>query len=323
MGSSNNTCINSTNVLLSNFVGIYVNQAMNTSITCVTANHSWNGVLVKNSLNTCIEKTITLNNEWDITVLNSQSSTIVSTTVVSNATTRSLTLQNAVDSYISDINFIEDKKNVNKPVTKQAFRVDYVVFLQYFESTILRLNISHLSRGITVFKCIDTKFVESSFLDVSYPAVTTGADPTTLPAIIAVYFSNVELNQCNFSRNSLSCMKALNSTVTLRGIVSFTDNTAIAGTAFLLVKDSRIAITDNTHGVFDSNQAADTGGVFYELSTNMHYDAYTIYDSVNYIITSTVCFLDVPEENMFEKHFPLQTIPLAKQVTYSMADKSC
>ena len=118
-------------------------------------------------------------------------------------------------------------------------------------------------------------------------------------------------------------MKALNSTVTLRGIVSFTDNTAIAGTAFLLVKDSRIAITDNTHGVFDSNQAADTGGVFYELSTNMHYDAYTIYDSVNYIITSTVCFLDVPEENMFEKHFPLQTIPLAKQVTYSMADKSC
>ena len=83
---------------------------MNTSITCVTANHSWNGVLVKNSLNTCIEKTITLNNEWDITVLNSQSSTIVSTTVVSNATTRSLTLQNAVDSYISDINFIEDKK---------------------------------------------------------------------------------------------------------------------------------------------------------------------------------------------------------------------
>ena len=82
MGSSNNTCKSSTNVLLSNFVGIYVNQAMNTSITCVTAKHSWNGVLVKNSLHTCIEKTITLNNEWDITVLNSQSSTIVSTTLV-------------------------------------------------------------------------------------------------------------------------------------------------------------------------------------------------------------------------------------------------
>ena len=88
------------------------------------------------------------------------------------------------------------------------------------------------------------------------------------------------------------------------------------------MKDSRIAITDNTHGVFDSNQAADTGEVFY-VATNMHYDAYTIYDSVNYIITSTVCFLDVPKENMLEKSFPLQTKLLAKQVTYSMVDKSC
>ena len=298
---SNHITITNVTLNLKGYYGLYFSQTRNTEILNSTITDCEVGIFLKDAVDTHIENTTTLYNKLDIFVIdNSQRTTITRTTVTSSDRTYGITLQGVLDSYINDMAFVNHKYPVNNSLTNLEVRVNNVINIVDCENTTLKINFSKQSRGITVFNSANVTFLDSSFNDVNFQAITSGADPATFPAatfpaVIVLYFSTVEVHQCHFARNSISSVKAIGSSLTLRGNISFVNNTAISGTAFLLVHKSRMCISKDTYVNFNSNLATNTGGVLY-------IDTYMVYfNSANAIIPATECFIDVDPDSRHEK----------------------
>ena len=207
---------------LKGYYGLYLSQTRNTEILISTITDCEVGIFLKGAMDTHIENTTTLYNKLDIFVIdNSQRTTITRTTVTSSDRTYGITLQGVFDSYISDMAFVNHKYPVNNSLTNLEVRVNNVINIVDCENTTLKVNFSKQSRGITVFNSANVTFLDSSFNDVNFQAITSGADPATFPAVIVLYFSTVEVHQCHFARNSISSVKAIGSSLTLRGNIYF------------------------------------------------------------------------------------------------------
>ena len=152
------------------------------------------------------------------------------------------------------------------------------------------IHLANLQRGITVYSSFDISISVSSFM--SMKPLTFASDPTSLPSVLLLYYSTLSMSNCSFSGNEISGVKLFGSNVTLSGQLSFINNTAPSGTAFILSKDSSLRLSREGHTIFANNRATNTGGVFY-IATNMHYVVEYVDNRATVVVVGTSCFIEV------------------------------
>ena len=139
---------------------------------------------------------------------------------------------------------------------------------------------------ILIWSSTEIKIYNSSFVDISPTQSAGTTHPSTLPAIIIPYRSTLEISECFFEQNHISAVRAHESIITLSGNVVFSNNTAVSGTAFILIHGSIISPGEIAKVKFENNYATNTGGVFY-IGVN---DYVYLGDTISY----RKCFLNTP-----------------------------
>ena len=122
-----------------------------------------------------------------------------------------------------------------------------------------------MNTQVSIWSSKETIIRDSSFADINPPGTVGTTNPSTLPAIIGIYQSTLEISECSFKQNHISALRAHESNIKLSGNVMFSNNTALSGTAFILVQGSIINLVKNSNVKFKNNYATNTGGVFYIL----------------------------------------------------------
>ena len=119
-----------------------------------------------------------------------------------------------------------------------------------------------LSGQITSFYSTYTLIYNTSFTDIRTSMRATTGDASSMPAVFWLLQSTVHFCGCNFTGNHISAIQGQASNITVSGNVTFSNNVAFAGTAFLLVHGSILNLTENSQVFFLNNHATNTGGVF-------------------------------------------------------------
>ena len=134
-------------------------------------------------------------------------------------------------------------------------------------------------------------------------------NPSTLPAIIGLYQSTLEISECSFKQNHISAVTAHESNITLSGNVVFSNNTAVSGTAFILVQGSIIILVKTSNVKFKNNYATNTGGVFY-IGVN---DYVYLGDTFSH----RKCFLNIPvERSQIQFRFVNNSVGMGGDILY-------
>ena len=271
----NNTHITNTTTGYNDVDGMHLFNMNNTHITNTTTGYNgWHGMLLFDMSNTHITNTTTAHNDWIGMNLDAMNNThITNTTVTQNG-------WNGIALY----------KNNNTYMTKTtATHNGY--FLQY---------IGDFPGQVVMLYSINTVIYNTSFTDVSAQSLYSPSTtlPESLPAVIALYRSMLVISECDFTRNNISAVVAYASNITVSGGLTFSNNTAFTGTAFILVKDSILISTENSHIYFLNNHAVNIGGVFYIASDSMYlFQAYN-----GWFYPRNTCFLNI-EGSRFQSRF--------------------
>ena len=132
----------------------------------------------------------------------------------------------------------------------------------------------------------------------SSSTISSTVEPTSLPAIVELYNSNVTVCNCSFAKNTVTAIKAIGSEVTFSGELTFSHNRALTGTALIFVRSS-LRLTENCKAFFFENYASNVGGVIYINTEESYVSSMTLSDIKNYnsigsLTTSmTKCFIHV------------------------------
>ena len=121
-------------------------------------------------------------------------------------------------------------------------------------------------------------------------SVVSSGELTSQQAVITLWRSTLNLSRCTFTGNRITGIKAITSNITLSGNLTFSNNSAYTGSAFILLDNSILILTENCRVHFINNHATNTGGVF------------SIFNSQTFIITqadSDDYEDDIPTSNCF------------------------
>ena len=108
--------------------------------------------------------------------------------------------------------------------------------------------------------------IYDTFVPVNTSVASSG-ELHSQPAVIALHNSTLNLSGCTFTRNKIPAIRAIASNITLSGNLSFSNNSAYGGTAFILVEDSILILAENCQAHFINNHATNTGGVIFISNT--------------------------------------------------------
>ena len=157
--------------------------------------------------------------------------------------------------------FVFESRHVNIMNASIHNNIGYTIFIDNYS---LKLGYFFTKNAqILVGSCTEIIIDNSSFVDINAQRSASITNPSTLHAIIAIYQSTLEISECSFKQNHISAVRAHESNVTLSGNVLFSNNTAVFGTAFVLLHGSIIRLVRNTNIIFKNNYATNAGGVFY------------------------------------------------------------
>ena len=153
--------------------------------------------------------------------------------------------------------------------------------------------------NIRVHKSNHIYLKEIRFFGVSSSsAISSNVEPTSLPAIVELYNSNVMVCNCSFTKNTVSAIKAIGSEVTFSGELTFSHNRAVTGTALIFARSS-LRLTEKCKAFFFENYASNVGGVIYINTEESYVSSMTLSDiknvnSIGSLTTSmTKCFIRV------------------------------
>ena len=307
--SSANSCSN----------GLLFLDATNTLITNVTAMYNGeHGMILSRMGNTHITNTaLTQNNNAGmfLSFMDSTYITNVNTTYNDRHGMQSLNMTNThitnMTSAYNGMNgiFLMNMRNTHITNTVLIHNGFSAMYLLYVDNThITKTTATHngnnsfpLSEAccgqILIVFSTRTLIYNTSFSDIYSPGTISNTIPATLPAVIVLHSSAVHVSGCEFTGNNVSSVRALASNITVSGDLTFSSNRAFAGTAFVLVYDSILASTENTHIYFLNNHATNTGGVFYIVKNNMHPLMY-----LGVLLSRSTCFLNT-EGSRFQTRF--------------------
>ena len=120
---------------------------------------------------------------------------------------------------------------------------------------------------------------------------STTTDITRQPAVLEIYDSQVEMENCSFENNSITPLMLTKTLLSVSGNLNFTNNTAYRGGAIVFLYNNSLSLSENSRVTFVGNRAIHTGGAVY-IVTN------TVYNSG---VFCTNCFLKLNKISKYEK----------------------
>ena len=281
--------------------GIVMSGMSNTYATNIYSTYSNNGIAMMNMNITVITNIVTTNNPGEGIYLEKTYNTYIKTiSAIDNVD--GISLHRAERTTITDIIAKHNEGNGLILVFSRDTNIIYACIHQNNGSSFLSKEISQevgyfflVNVQIPIWFSTNTLIHNTSFANIN-PLNSEGTtNPSTLPVIIALYQSTLEISECSFKQNHISAVRAHASNVTISGNVIFSNNTVILGAAFILVQGSIIILLENSHIYFENNYATNTGGVFYISSNDYVYLGDTFYNRT--------CFLHVKDRSELRFHF--------------------
>ena len=238
----------SNTISLNNSDGIGMKEMNITNIvnTIARQNRKY-GIFIQNMSSTCLTNTTAIRNRLGGIVLNRINNSNI------KAINASYNGGSGFSTYFSRNTSINDACIQNNDGSRM-FLKEYSLKFGYF----FKIHVQ-----ISVWSSTETIIQNSSFVGINQPNSVGTTNPSSLPAIIGLYQSTLEISECSFKQNHISAVRAHESNITLSGNVVFSNNTAVSGTAFILVQGSIISMIKNSNVKFKNNYATNTGGVFY------------------------------------------------------------
>ena len=158
---------------------------------------------------------------------------------------------------------------------------------------------------ITASQCIS---IYDTTINVNMSVVSSG-ELISQPAVITLQNSTLNLSRCKFMGNKITGIKASASEITLSGNLTFSNNSAYTGSAFILVDNSILILTENCRVHFINNHASNTGGVFSIFNTqkfilrNFSFKHNYVFFYNDYVIPISTCFLRTQMDNRSIQNF--------------------
>ena len=273
LGWTDNTYIERTTTMFNGRDGIYLSDVTKSNISItMTAHNNGSGMSLWDASNTYIERTTAMFNGWDGIYLYGVTKSNISITMTAHNNQSGMSLWNANNTYIVDTTAIYnggsgiivfDSRHINIMNARRIHNNNnsYIPYAdEYFRQIGFLFN---PNVQISVGSCTEIVIENSSFVDINAQRSVSTTNPSTLPVIIGVFSSTLEISECSFKQNHISAVRAHESNITLSGNVLFSNNTAVFGTAFILDRGSIIHLVRNTNVIFENNYATNAGGVFY------------------------------------------------------------
>ena len=229
--------------------GLFLVDSTNTEIVNSTSLHSYyNGIVIHNSSNTFIMRSNFLRSRGNgIHVYNTSVFRLMNSTVM-HSVYIGLVMATSSDCYVNNTIVTHNR------VTGTAIDNSIDIFITNMTSTVTFFNSKRMVIHNSVFNNFNS---ESSY---------SSTDPTDLPAVIVLYYTTLQISECTFEANDISSVKAFSSNISISGTTRFSNNKALAGTAFVLAKDSIITLMENSYLHLINNHATNHGGVFYIIN---------------------------------------------------------
>ena len=297
LADMNNTHITNMTTAHNGDDGMYLEAMNNTHITnTTTAYNDDNGMRLADMNNTHITNTTTAYNDDNGMRLADMNNTHITNMTTAHNGYSGIWLQAMNNTHITNTTVTQNSrsgiylyKNNNTYMTKTtATHNGCLLYFWDFHGQVVMIN------------SINTVIYNTSFTDVSAQCLYSPSTtlPGSLPAVIALYRSMLVVSDCDFTRNNVSALAAYASNITVSGGLTFSNNTAFAGTAFILIKDSILTSAENSHIYFLNNHATNIGGVFYIASNSV----YLFNVSYGTLYPRSTCFLNI-EGSRFHSRF--------------------
>ena len=303
--NSTSTSLMNVSVEHSQYDGISIYYSTSTSLMNVSVEHNQgNGIWIDNSTSTSLMTVSAEHNQYDGKRIESSTSTSLMNVSVQNNQqngiyfydSQNVSLHDVISSNNSDGLYLHKSDNIT------VIRVNVYHNKNHGISLTLINNISitnGILSSIVVYSIASLQVSFCLFSEVDASTTITNTDPDSLPAIIELYDSSLNISECNFTRNNISSVKAFNSSIIVSGDMLFSDNTAISGTVFNLRKRSTLTLQRDAHIFLKNNHATNNGGVFYIATEEIKEKSLTLADVLeenfigSVIATHTECFLHV------------------------------
>ena len=309
LSSMSNTYI--TNMTTShNFrsIGISLLNMHNTHIINMTTKHNGNGMFLVNMDSTYITNTTATHNDGDGVYLNFMIDTFITDMTTMHNNKSGMMSYVMTNTHISMMTVAHNGHdglrllttwNTYITNTMATYNGGVGMLLAANKNTLNMTKVAAIHNGginsrggefngeVVIVSSKSIQIFNTSFTDVPAQSAYSTEDPASLPAVIILYQSILHLSGCDFTRNNISAIKAYDSTITVSGDLTFSNNRAFAGTAFALLYGSVLNSIENSHIHFLNNHATNIGGVFYLVTNIIHM---ILYNSDAYYPQNT-CFL--------------------------------
>ena len=286
-------------------IGIWLYDSTDTSVMNVSAAHNRDdGILLHNSNNTSMMNVSAAHNQNNaITMIDCTNTRLYysyiyhngngiyiaecrTTHILYHITENTMRIMKSTNTYIlnsvlSEHSDIEMRNTANTFITNTT-------------SLITAYNTKNIVLNATLFSNMDAPSTASST-----------SEPTSLPAVITLYSSTLNITDCTFTRNKISSIKTIGSNITMSGNVLFHNNTASLGTVLISAKNSLLITTDYSNIDFKNNHAINYGGVFYITTEESYQTSMSLQDLIQFsqrhdfevdsslITPKTECFVHV------------------------------
>ena len=269
---TNNIQITNTTAIYNSQDGMYLVTINNIQITNTTTTHNERcGICLLEIINISLKRTTAMFNGALGMYLQGVTKSNISITMTAHNNHSGMVLWNTNNTYIAETTAMYNGGNGILVLESRHINITNASMLHndngsYTFSDKYSLKIGFFFNPnvqILVGLCTEIIIENSSFVDINAQRFASTTNPSTLPVIIGVYSSTLEISECSFKQNHISAVRAHESNITLSGNVLFSNNTAVFGTTFMLVQGSIIRLVRNTNIMFKNNYATNAGGVFY------------------------------------------------------------
>ena len=273
MSEGHNIVINNTTTEY-NAGGIYFEHINTAQIVNTSAsNNGYYGISLWNSTNINISNTTISHNDADGLVIAYSSSIHIEGITITDNQKQGIYLYKTKWTYITRVTAIYKYSISKYPGEFKCIRIRYSQYISIYD-TILTVNMSVVSSGELISQ----------------------------QAVISLHNSTLNLSRCTFTGNRITGIKASASNITLSGNLTFSNNSAYTGSAFILLDNSILILTENSRVHFINNHATNTGGVFSIFNSQtfiMSQGVYTYYDD----IPTSSCFLRTQMDDSSTQNF--------------------
>ena len=300
LADSTNTSMMNVSVAHNEGCGIMLHDSTDSSMMNVSAVHNvHNGIIVIGGINTSLYYSYTYHNGDGIYIAESRT-----THILYHNTENTIFIIQSTDTYIYE--------NTMYIIQSTDTYILISVLSEHSDIEMRNTANTYITNTTSLITAYNTKNIvlnDTLFSDMDAPSTTSStSEPTSLPAVISLYSSTLNITDCTFTRNSISSIKTIGSNVTMSGKVLFRNNTASLGTVLISAKNSILITTDYSNIDFQNNHAINYGGVFYITTEESYQTSMSLQDIIQFsqrnnyiyqevggslIISRTECFVRV------------------------------